>query len=439
MRWTVHLDGGPRRVNHAAVSVGGLIFSFGGYCTGDNYRDPQPIDVFVLNTATYRWSALKKPSGTFDVETSDWPYQRYGHTVVAWGKKVVLFGGRSDHNVCNTVYVFDTATFEWTKFTNHFGNINSNGRLSDFRSKLHYDMRMRTRSSSSDKPSDVVHGNIPMARDGHSACLIGDAMYIYGGYVEAEQFCGDIYRLDLDEMRWELLVTSGDLPAYRDFHTATAIGDKMYIFGGRCCPRVMLQPNHEYYCSEVRYFDTRTRTWCKPVVGSSDDVPEGRRSHSALNYNGNLIVFGGYNSVKSQHKNDLWMFDTEFNRWKRLEPAGKGPGPRRRQALCLVGNRIFLFGGTSPYDGPPIVFTTRQLELMNELLRDESLVDHSDLYVLDASPSLKTLCMDTICRSDGPLRVDWEKAELPAGVIQDMKNMTTRNNISQPLKTLASG
>ena len=30
------------------------IFSFGGYCTGDNYKDEKPIDVFVLNTSTCR-------------------------------------------------------------------------------------------------------------------------------------------------------------------------------------------------------------------------------------------------------------------------------------------------------------------------------------------------------------------------------------------------
>lgn len=49
MRWTVHLEGGPRRVNHAAVAVGDLIYSFGGYCTGENYALWRPIDVHVLD------------------------------------------------------------------------------------------------------------------------------------------------------------------------------------------------------------------------------------------------------------------------------------------------------------------------------------------------------------------------------------------------------
>jgi len=52
-RWTVHLDGGPRRVNHAAVLIGCHIYSFGGYCTGENFEIVRPIDVHVLNTGLY--------------------------------------------------------------------------------------------------------------------------------------------------------------------------------------------------------------------------------------------------------------------------------------------------------------------------------------------------------------------------------------------------
>ena len=35
-------------------------------------------------------------------------------------------------------------------------------------------------------------------------------------------------------MNWCLLQCRGEPPAYRDFHSATAIGDCMFIFGGRC-------------------------------------------------------------------------------------------------------------------------------------------------------------------------------------------------------------
>jgi len=435
------LEGGPRRVNHAAVSIGSLIFSFGGYCTGDNYRDPQPIDVFVLNTATYRWTAIKKPEN-YEMESSSWPYQRYGHTVVAWGKYVVLFGGRSDVGVCNKIYLFNTSTYEWTKYTNRFGSLIGGGSDSRF-DRMKIAQSSKTRSQVADKPY-TIYGNIPPPRDGHSACIIQDAMYIYGGFVETEhQFCGDVYKLNLKEMEWHMLVTRGALPAYRDFHTATAIGNKMFIFGGRCCPVNQHLQQEEYYCSQVTYFDTETLTWVQPHVADEGEgeIPDGRRSHSALNFHGDLVIFGGYNSVTQKHKNDIWRFDTKRNRWSQIKPKGKGPGPRRRQAVCLVDNRVFLFGGTSPYTGPEIIFSPRQLELMNELIREETLIDHSDLYVLDVQPSLKSLCMDALLQATNGANLDLleKELELPRGIVQDLKNMTTRNNISQPLRTMASG
>ena len=43
--WTVHVEGGPKRVNHAAVCVGGAIYSFGGYCTGDDFSIRKDIDI----------------------------------------------------------------------------------------------------------------------------------------------------------------------------------------------------------------------------------------------------------------------------------------------------------------------------------------------------------------------------------------------------------
>jgi len=51
IRWTQAVDGGPRRVNHAAISVRNrFIFSFGGYCTGEEYNQIIKIDVHVFDT-----------------------------------------------------------------------------------------------------------------------------------------------------------------------------------------------------------------------------------------------------------------------------------------------------------------------------------------------------------------------------------------------------
>lgn len=53
LRWAVHLEGGPRRVNHAAVAVGHKVYSFGGYCSGEDYETLRQIDVHVFNAGKH--------------------------------------------------------------------------------------------------------------------------------------------------------------------------------------------------------------------------------------------------------------------------------------------------------------------------------------------------------------------------------------------------
>jgi len=397
MRWTVHLEGGPRRVNHAAVAVGERIFSFGGYCTGDNYRDERPIDVFVLNTTTYRWTEIAKPTEPHLLAC--WPYQRYGHTVVASGDTCYLFGGRNDEAACNLLFTFSTSTYQWSR--------------------------------------PQVEGDVPGERDGHSADIIGNYMYVFGGYEEIiERFGQDVYRLDLTSFTWKLLSCIGEPPVHRDFHTGTAMGNLMVIFGGRSdLTGGQWQPVNmgpDYYSNKVSYFDTTTSTWHSPVI--NPPLPSGRRSHSAIKMQGKLLIFGGYNGRTKEHKNDLWLLDTETWSWEEVQPYGVGPNPRRRQALTGVGNRIFLFGGTSPYSGPPLYFTPEQLALLPQQEEDSTskLMDHNDLFVLDLAPSLKTLAIMAI--NENNLSTE----DLPRTLLKEIYYMTASNAISKPLRTVES-
>jgi N-acetylneuraminic acid mutarotase len=95
-------------VNHAAVVVEDKIYSFGGYCTGDNYRRRRPMDVHGLNTSNFRWCALPLPKQN-DPQSACVPYQRYGHTAVAFGDKIFVWGGRNDEADCNVLFCFDTS------------------------------------------------------------------------------------------------------------------------------------------------------------------------------------------------------------------------------------------------------------------------------------------------------------------------------------------
>jgi len=396
MRWTVHINGGPRRVNHASVAVDKYIFSFGGYCTGDDYKSNRPIDVFYLSSKTYRWKALQKPDPG-SAEAADWPFQRYGHTVVAHGRNIYLFGGRNDRFPCNRLYCFDTMTLKWS--------------------------------------TPMVSGTVPSPRDGHSACIIGDAMYIFGGYAEISEVYSPspaVFRLDLRLFEWTLLKCKGEPPIYRDFHTATAIDNKMFIFGGRSDNSNEFTPQTEFYSDKLIYLDLDTLHWEHPHIPRPK--PIGRRSHSALNLNGGLLIFGGYNSRAETHMNDLWLLDIEEWRWQRLNPKGTGPEPRRRQSLCQVGDQIFLFGGTSPHEGPQIIFTQEQQSFMPEThsAHQKNLIDHNDTHVLDLRPSLRTLCINYVINNQHLYDLDL----LPQGIKIDIDNMTRDNRLSEPLRFL---
>lgn len=72
----------------------------------------------------------------------------------------------------------------------------------------------------------------------------------------------------------------GQDPPVRDFHTATCINDKMYIFGGRGTePSGTYSPDEETYSNELWYLDLNTLVWHNPQT--TGDIPSGRRSHSA--------------------------------------------------------------------------------------------------------------------------------------------------------------
>uniref|UniRef100_A0A4W6CGP6 Kelch domain containing 3 n=1 Tax=Lates calcarifer TaxID=8187 RepID=A0A4W6CGP6_LATCA len=230
--------------------------------------------------------------------------------------------------------------------------------------------------------------------------------------MSADCFSNDIHKLDTTTMVWTLINARGTPARWRDFHSATIIGTKMFVFGGRADRFGPFHSNNEIYCNKIKVFDTETNCWLS--TPSTQPLPEGRRSHSAFSYNGELYIFGGYNARLDRHFNDLWKFNPEAFSWKKVEPKGKGPCPRRRQCCCMVGDRIILFGGTSPCP--------------EQGMGDEfNLMDHSDLYILDFSPNLKTLCKIAV------IQYSLEQSGLPHDIRWELAAMTTNSNISRPI------
>lgn len=246
MYWISHIEGGPRRVNHASVAIGDFIYSFGGYCSGEDYTTTKTMDVHMLNTNNLRWSLIYPRRNDKDVYPNV-PFQRYGHSAVAYKHFVYIWGGRNDETVCGVLFCFDTHTLRWSK--------------------------------------PEVSGPRPGARDGHTASVIGDFMYLFGGFEDSsDQFSRDLHLLNLKTLTWRYIQTFGEPPSYRDFHTSTIMPslNRMYIFGGRGDIHSPYHSQDEVYCPKIVYLDLASNQWHMPTTTGSE--PLGRRSHSACKF-----------------------------------------------------------------------------------------------------------------------------------------------------------
>ena len=359
-QWTVHMQGVLTRFYRASVVFGHKLYCFGG----DIYHRGQ-IDVHVFDTLTFSWTL---PSETVGGEgrgerPAHVPSFRCHHTAVLIGHTVYVWGGEDcrTRRCCNTLYTFDVDTHRWFK------------------------------------PRDS--GVPPAGRYGHSACALGQVMYIHGGYINSRFRCtNEINTLDTRNMVWTLINTSGP-PAHATIcHSGTIIGTKMFVFGGVGHP-----------LGGMRAFDTMTGRWSSYSLRPLKDYWTHSSGHSAFAYNGELYIFGYICGVMSRNIDQefLWKFNPETGSWKNLQPKGtKGPNSNCHPHAVysfLVGDCVFTFWGQC---------------------------GSVDLFVLDLSPSLKTLCKLAVTQ------YGLEQSELPREIRLELAAMNTNRGTGKPWNIL---
>lgn len=106
----------------------------------------------------------------------------------------------------------------------------------------------------------------------------------------------------------------------RVWHSATVVGTRIYIIGGR---DIRLR-----YFGDVTYFDTVTETFHRVQFPEGARTLPPRAAHGAVCPDGrHIYVFGGRykhpnpamnRGLTHRHYNDLWVFDTRNENWKRL-------------------------------------------------------------------------------------------------------------------------
>uniref|UniRef100_A0A8C2VDC9 Host cell factor 2 n=1 Tax=Chinchilla lanigera TaxID=34839 RepID=A0A8C2VDC9_CHILA len=286
----------PGCAAHGFVCDGTRILVFGGMVEYGRYSN----ELYELQASRWLWKKVKPhppPSGLP-------PCPRLGHSFSLYGNKCYLFGGLANES--------------------EDSNNNVPRYLNDF-----YELELQHGSGVVGWSIPVTKGLVPSPRESHTAviyCRKGSGspqMFVFGGMCGAR--LDDLWQLDIETMSWSKPETKGTVPLPRSLHTASVIGNKMYIFGGWVPHKgenTETSPHDcEWRCtSSFSYLNLDTAEWATLVPDSQEDKknsrPRPRAGHCAVAIGTRLYFWSGRDGYKKALNSqvcckDLWYLDTE--------------------------------------------------------------------------------------------------------------------------------
>ena len=109
---------------------------------------------------------------------------------------------------------------------------------------------------------------------------------------------------------------SGEVPAARYGHTAVLVGSRMFVWGGK---------SESTLLGDMYFLDLEKWAWVP--VSSTTSGPPPRMNHASLLVGRKIVMHGGWDGAERCF-NDLWVFDTEAFTWTCPVTAGLPPSPR---------------------------------------------------------------------------------------------------------------
>ncbi|XP_030576629.1 host cell factor 2 isoform X2 [Archocentrus centrarchus] len=191
----------PGCAAHGFVCEGTRILVFGGMVEFGKYTN----SLYELQASRWLWKKLKPRAP----RNGSPPCPRIGHSLTLVGNKCYLFGGLANDS--------------------EDPNGNVPRYLGDF-----YELELQSVSGARGWNIPETKGRAPSARESHTSVaytgLGSPKLYIFGGMQGSR--LDDLWQLDLDTMVWSVPETKGSTPLPRSLHSANVIGNMMYVFGG---------------------------------------------------------------------------------------------------------------------------------------------------------------------------------------------------------------
>ncbi|XP_076348243.1 kelch domain-containing protein 4-like [Tachypleus tridentatus] len=156
----------------------------------------------------------------------------------------------------------------------------------------------------------------------------------------------DLFIYNIKKNTWSVIHCPLSPPP-RCAHQAVTVaqgGGQLWIFGGEFASPTRSQ---FYHYRDLWVYHLKECQWEQV---KSPGGPSARSGHRMVSSKKQLFVFGGFHESSRDYKyfNDVYSFDLENRKWKKLEPVGLGPAPRSGcQMIVTTDGKIIIYGGYS--------------------------------------------------------------------------------------------
>uniref|UniRef100_UPI00358EBA2A host cell factor 1 isoform X2 n=1 Tax=Myxine glutinosa TaxID=7769 RepID=UPI00358EBA2A len=283
----------PGCAAYGFVCDGTRLLVFGGMVEYGKYSS----DLYELQASRWEWKKLKpKPP-----KHGPPPCPRLGHSLSLVGSRCYLFGGLANDS--------EDPKNNIPRYLNDL-----------------YVLELKPGSGVHGWEIPVTHCMPPPPRESHTAVVFQPRLgkhpilIIYGGMSGCR--LGDLWTLDVENLTWTKPVVGGAPPLPRSLHSATVVGNKMYVFGG-WVPLVLedvkvAAHEKEWKCTNtLACFNLETSAWeAVSTDVQEDNVPRPRAGHCSVSINTRLYVWSGRDGYRKAWNNqvcckDLWYLETE--------------------------------------------------------------------------------------------------------------------------------
>ncbi|CAM9347641.1 unnamed protein product [Ectocarpus sp. 4 AP-2014] len=239
------------------------------------------------------------------------PAGRWGHTMVEHRGSLYMFGGSSPGTAFAGLWRLDVSVSPcvWS--------LMAPGR--------------NTVSLEEGGLAEAAGGERPPARGGHSATVVRDTLYIFGGNITQSMF-RDLWAIDLPDCKaWRQVEETDDFPPARIGHSAVAVGNRILIFGGR---NFKSGKKCVFTCG-LSCFDVDLQAFVDfphaEAFSRKSSQPRGMwyglrmTGHAAMHCSRGLLIFGGMLPIGQSFTMRAWTLDVVTGCWGRKQQRRRRP------------------------------------------------------------------------------------------------------------------